>query len=533
MVASPHSLASAAGLSILRRGGSAVDAAIATAAVLGTVYPHMTGIGGDGFWLVHDPRSPRTRGLNASGPAARLASVALYRSLSDGRRIPERGPNSALTVPGAVDGWRAAHERFGRLAWDELLADAIRYAEEGAPVGRSLGRWMAAHASRLHAHPDAARVFLPGKRPPREGERLAQPALAATLRLIARDGARAFYEGALPERICDALAACGSPLRAGDFAAYAAEWVEPIASAYRGLLVQEMPPNTQGLSALLILGMLEGFDVAAWGDDSADYYHHLAEAARLASADRDAWCADPRFSAAPLRELLDPRYAAERGRRIDPAAALPASAIAPGLAHAPPARAARVGGDTCYVAVVDADGMVVSMIESLYLDFGSCVMAGDTGVLLQNRGALFSLREEDANVLHPGKRPFHTIIPALALRDGAPWLAFGSMGGNGQPQTHAALVTRLVDFGYDVQRAIEAPRWVMGRTLTSADERLWLEGRVSRAAVRELRRRGHPVRVLEDWSEAMGHAQAIRIHCDTGLLEGGADPRGDGAAVGY
>lgn len=533
MVASPHALASAAGLAILRAGGSAVDAAIATAAVLGTVYPHMTGIGGDGFWLIHDPRAARTHALNASGPAARLAAAHRYRAMVCDGRVPERGPLAALTVPGAVDGWRAAHERFGRLAWDALLADAVRYAEGGAPVGRSLGRWMAERATLLDAHPDVARIFLPGGRPLREGEPVAQPALAVTLRHLAREGPRAFYEGEVAERICAAVAPRGSPLRAEDFAAYAAEWTEPIATEYRGLLVQEMPPNTQGLAALLILNLVEGYDVAAWGDGSADYHHHLAEAARLAYADRDAWCADPRFVDIPVRRLLDKGYAAERRRLIDPAAARPAHDIAPGLPFAPHARPARVGGDTCYLAVVDSDGLVVSMIESLYLDFGSCVAAGDTGVLLQNRGALFSLDESDANHLAPGKRPFHTLIPALILRDGAPWLAFGTMGGNGQPQTHSALVTRIVDFGYDVQRAIEAPRWVMGRTLTRAEELLWLEGRVDAAVARELRRRGHPVRVLEDWSAAMGHAQAIRIHRDTGFLEGGADPRGDGAALGY
>ncbi|HEX6534719.1 MAG TPA: gamma-glutamyltransferase [Gemmatimonadaceae bacterium] len=538
MVASPHALASAAGLRVLRVGGSAVDAAIAIAAALGVTSPHMTGIGGDGFWLVHDPRSARTLALNASGPAARLATPDYYAARGRGRRIPERGALATLTVPGAVDGWRAAHERFGRLAWGELLADAVRWAREGVPVGRSLARALASSAEPIRQHPSAAREFLPGGRVPALGEPLARPALAATLDRIAREGPRAFYDGELAERTCRDVAALGSPLRAADLAAYRAEWTEPIATSYRGITVQEMPPNSQGFAALEILALLEGFDVAAWGDASADYYHYQAEAARLAYADRDAWCADPRFVQAPLARLLDEHYAAERRRLIRPAAAIAAADLAPGIPRAAP-RGVDAGagcgtrGDTCAFTVVDADGLVVSAIESIYLAFGSLEVAADTGVLLQNRGALFSLDARASGVLAPGKRPFHTLSPALALERGAPWAAFGTMGGNGQPQTHSALITRLVDMRHDVQRAIDAPRWVMGRTLASPRELLWLEGRVGHAVARELRRRGHRVRVVEDWSSDMGHAQMIRVHADTGVLEGGADSRGDGVAVGF
>lgn len=541
MVATPHVLASAAGLRVLRVGGSAVDAAIAIAAALGATSPHMTGIGGDGFWLVHDPRTARTHALNASGPAARLATPDYYAARGHARRIPDRGALAALTVPGAVDGWRAAHERFGRLAWGELLADAIRWARTGAPVGRSLARSLAERADLLREHPSTARAFLPEGRALGAGERLAQPALAATLDRLARDGPRAFYDGELAERTCRAVATLGSPLRAADFAAYRAEWTDPISISYRGITVQEMPPNSQGLAALEILGILEGFDVAAWGDASADYYHYQAEAARLACADRDAWCADPRFEEAPLARLLDRSYAAERRRLIQPTAAIAARDLVPGIPRAgqavPGGAAAGSGrglrGDTCAFSVVDADGLVVSAIESVYLDFGSVEVAPDTGVLLQNRGALFSLDARACGTLVPGKRPFHTLSPALALQGGAPWAAFGTMGGNGQPQTHSALVTRLVDLGYDVQRAIDAPRWVMGRTLASPRELLWLERRVGDAIARDLRRRGHRVRVVDDWSPDMGHAQMIRLHAETGALEGGADSRGDGAAVGY
>lgn len=531
MVSTPHHLASASGVEVLRRGGSAVDALIAANAVLCVVYPHWCGVGGDGFWMVHDPRDGSLRGIDASGPAARAATRDFYRERGHAERIPTHGGAAALTVPGAVDGWRLAHERYGRLPWAEFFGDAVRYAREGVPVSRSLAYWLANRQRELRRWPPGE-IFFPGGVPPRTGERFALPELAGSLEQIARGGAReALYEGPLAERICAGLE--GSPLRPEDFAAFRAEWVEPLRAAYRDVTVCQMPPSTQGLTALQLLKLVEGFDVSAWHDSGADYFHHLAEAVKLAFADRDAWLADPRFVDVPVERLLADDYLARRRGLIDARWAHEIGRVEPGIPFHGSARRGAGGGDTVYLCAVDGEGGVASAIQSLFKDFGSMAYGGGTGIVLQNRGAAFSLDDSAANRLEPGKRPFHTLIPAMLLRDGRPYLAFGTMGGNGQPQTHAALVTRLVDFGYDVQQAIEAPRWVVGETLGESEENLYLEGRVPDPVARELMRRGHRVRMVLDWQEDMGHAQAIRIHPEGGFLEGGADPRGDGAALGY
>jgi gamma-glutamyltranspeptidase/glutathione hydrolase len=533
-VATPHYLASSAGLEALRRGGSAVDAAIAANAALCVVYPHMAGLGGDGFWLVAGRDTGGVQALNAAGPAAQAATAAFYRDRGHTSEIPERGPLAVLTVPGAVDGWRAAHERFGRLAWADLFAAAIDYARDGMPVSRSLADWLAQDVPILRQFPDTARVFLPAGEPQRPGARLVQANLARAFEELASAGARGgFYEGTIARRICESLGPAGSPLKPADFAAYRAAWVEPIATTYRGFEVVEMPPSTQGFATLQILNLLEGFDVAAWGEGTADYYHHLVEAVKVAFADRDEWLTDPDYVKIPLDRLLSKDYAASRRVLIDPRRALVAEQIEPGLRFLPGAARRAPGGDTCYFCTADADGLVVSVIQSIYHDFGAAVIGGDTGIVLQNRGSFFSLDERHPNRLEPGKRTFHTIIPAMMMRDGQPVLAFGTMGGEGQPQTQAALVTRMVDFGFDVQQAIEAPRWLMGRTWGTQSRSLSLESRIPDEVARELTLRGHPVQMVEGWSGTMGHAQAIRVDRASGFLEGGADPRGDGAAVGW
>ena len=535
MVATSHYLASATGLDTLRRGGSAVDAAIAANAVLCVAYPHMAGLGGDGFWLIHDPDEGGVQALNASGPAARLATRDFYREQGHEGEIPARGPLAALTVPGAVDGWRVAHERHGRLDWDSLFQDAIRYAREGLARSRSLVDWTFQDVPVFREHKSAARIFLPGDAPRREGSRMVQEELAGTLERLAREGARAgFYEGETAERFGRALEEAGSPLRGEDLAAFEAEWVEPLSTTYRGHTAYEFPPNTQGFAALQILNLMEGFDVAAWGDGSVDYYHHMAEAVKLSFADRDAWLTDPKFVDIPLDRLLSKEYADERRTHIEAQRSHDMASVEPGIAF-PGASARRtdVGGDTCYFCVVDEDGLAVSVIQSIYHDFGSAFVPSGTGVILQNRGSFFSLEESHPNRLEPGKRTFHTLIPAMLFRDDRPWLVYGTMGGEGQPQTHAAMVTRLVDFGYDVQQAIEAPRWLMGRTWGTESQDLSLEGRIPDNVIRELERRGQPVKVLSDWNDNMGHAQAIRIDRENGFLEGGADPRGDGLALGF
>lgn len=533
VVASPHVLASAAGLDMLQRGGSAVDAAIAVNAVLCVVYPHMSGLGGDGFWLIAGPGTGGVQALDASGPAAQAATADYYRGKGHGTRIPARGALAALNVPGAVDGWRVAHKRFGRIAWADLFSAAIEYARDGMPVSRSLADWLAADLSILRQFPETARIYLPEGEPQREGARLVQPDLARSFEEVATGGARAFYEGSLPKRICDALAPDGSPLRPEDFAAYQARWVKPIASTYRGFDIVQMPPSTQGFSALQILNLLEGFDVRSWGEGTADYYHHIVEAVKIAFADRDEWLCDPDFVQIPLEELLSKEYAEKRRKLIDPRRALVAEEIEPGLRFGSGAQRCPPQGDTCYFCATDADGLVVSTIQSIYHDFGSGVIGGDTGVIMQNRGSFFSLDDRHPNRLEPGKRTFHTIIPAMMLRDGQPVMAYGTMGGEGQPQTQTALITRIVDFGYDVQQAIEAPRWLMGRTWGTESSMLSLESRIPDEISRELTLRGHPVQIIGAWNGTLGHAQAIRINRDSGFFEGGADPRGDGAALGW
>ncbi|MBO9577701.1 MAG: gamma-glutamyltransferase [Microbacteriaceae bacterium] len=535
VVTTPHYLASSAGLDALRRGGSAVDAAIAANAVLTVAYPHMAGLGGDGFWLIAEAGSGgRVHAIDACGPAAAGASLERYQARSADGTIAARGAAAALTVPGAVDGWRLAHERFGRLPWASLFADASGLARDGVPVSRSLADWTATDEPILAASPAAGAIFLPSGRVPRDGERLVQADLARSLEIIAAQGARAgYYEGVLGAALSGVGGPDGSPLAPDDFAAYHAEWVEPIRTTYRGYEVVELPPSTQGFTVLQLFNLLDGYDVAGWGEGTADYYHHMAEAVKVAFADRDEWLTDPRFVDLPIERFISKAYADERRGLIDPERAADIAKVPAGIPYASPHARSVPDGDTCYFAAADADGMVVSLIQSIYHDFGSGVVADGTGIILQNRGAFFSLDPAHPNVLAPGKRTFHTLVPAMLLQDGEPYLAFGSMGGEGQPQSQAAMATRIIDFGYDVQQAIEAPRWLMGRTWGTPSRNLSLEGRISDEVVRELKRRGQPVQPVTDWNDNMGHAQAIRVDRAAGLYEGGADPRGDGAALGY
>lgn len=528
LVTSPHYLASSTGIDILRDGGSAVDAAIAANATLCVVYPHMAGLGGDGFWLIADDN---VSALNASGPAADSATREYYTGLGYDE-IPDRGSASALTVPGAVDGWRQAHDEYGNTDWGRLFNDAISYARNGVAVTADLSRWMSTDAELLNTDPKARATYLTDGDAPDPGSTLRQPALADAIEKIAQRGPRGgFYAGDLAEEFCDGLGS-ESPLEPSDFAEYTATWVDPLEIKYRDYTAYSFPPNTQGVAALQILGLLDGYDVESWGHGTADYYHHMTEAVKLAFADRDAWVTDPDYIDFPAEELLSQSYLTSRRTMIEPASALSLPVEA---GHSPdnatPKRSDS-GGDTCYLSIVDEDGMAVSMIQSIYHDFGSGVVAGQTGIIPQNRGSFFSLDSGHINSLEPGKRTFHTLIPSLLTHEGRPWLVYGTMGGEGQPQTQAALVTRLVDFGFDVQTAIEAPRWLFGRTWGENSKSLSLEGRVPDRVVDELRCRGQPVAMARDFDDTMGHAAAIRIHAD-GQLEGGADPRGDGSAIGY
>lgn len=529
VVATPHHLASASGLAALQAGGSAVDAAIAANAVLAVAYPHMAGVGGDGFWMIAEP-GEAPRGINASGPAAASADRATYRRRVPDGVIPASGPLAALTVPGAVDGWRLAHEAYGRLAWGQLFESAIELAERGVEVSSSLAHWSARDEAELQDHPTAAALLVDG-RAGRPGDRLSIPDLAATLRRLAGDGARAgFYEGRTATRIGDGCSAAGSPLRASDLAAYRAEWVTPVSVGYHGARLWQLPPNTQGLAALQLAALTAPEDLGGFGDRSADLVHRAVEATKVAFADRDAWVTDPRFLAIPLDRLLDDDYLAARRRLVDPDRATPFEHVRPGLSPTESVRRIPDGG-TVHVAVVDETGLAVSLIQSIYHDFGAMFVPPGTGVLLQNRGSFFSLDDAHPNRLEPGKRTFHTLIPAL-LADDTRRLVFGTMGGEGQPQTQLALLVRIHDLGQGVQEALDGPRWLFGRTWGDATRTLALEAPFGDEVADDLRRRGHDVRLLPDRDDTFGHAQAILVHAD-GTLEGGADPRSDGVALGW
>jgi gamma-glutamyltranspeptidase/glutathione hydrolase len=520
VVATPHYLASVAGLAMLERGGSAVDAIIAANATLAVVYAHMSGLGGDLFAQVWDPKRRTLAALNASGRAGERATIDVFKA-KGWESIRPRGPFAAITVPGAVDGWSQLHRRYGKLEWRELFQPAIQHAH-GFPLSPKFRDFIARYADTLRPFEATAAVFLPGGRAPEAGAILRQPDLARSLTLVAEQGAEAFYRGELGRRILQGLRAAGGILTEDDLASHTSDWVEPLRTTYRGYEVTQLPPNTQGIAALMILNLIEGVDLGSVGEGTADYYHLMTEATKLAFADRDRWVSDPATAAIPVDRLLAKDYAAERRRLVDMTRARPEQETAPG----------DLGGDTVYLCAADADGCAVSLIQSVYYEFGSAFMPPGTGILLQNRGSFFTLNPEHVNALAPRKRTFHTIIPAMALREGRPALLFGTMGGEGQPQTQAAVLTRLVDFGFNVQEAIEAPRWLYGRTWGEASKSLRLEGRVPDNVAGELIRRGHEVQMMPDWSETMGHAQAIRIDHEQGVLHGGADPRGEGAALG-
>lgn len=520
IVATPHYLASQAGLRVLQDGGSAVDAAIAANAVLQVVYPHNCSIGGDAFWLIHDPREGRTTGLNGSGgaPASADAAALRARGLIE---MPLRGPLS-VTVPGAMDAWHEALARYGRLGLDRLLAPAIAYAEDGFAAGPTLCAAIGEEAGVLRHSPAASPVLLPGGGVPRPGQVLRNPDLAATYRTLARHGRDAFYRGPLAERIAETVQAMGGLLAADDLAAHRSEWVEPLRTGYRGYEICEMPPNSQGLTALIALNIVEGFDLAALPVRGVEWQHLLVEAKRIAFADRDTHLTDPVAMAIDVAQLLSKEYAATRRAGIDRR-----RAAAQHPAGNPQA------GDTVYLCAVDRDGQCASLIQSLYYSFGSGIMVPGTGIMLHNRGAYFSLRADHPNVLAPRKRTLHTLMPGLALKDGAPAFVFGAMGGNGQAQTHLQLLANLIDAGMDPQQAIDAPRWLSGSGISEhGPEPLLLEDRFPPAVRDGLAAMGHEVVPLGSWEQLMGHAQVIALH-DTGVLAGGADPRGDGVAAAW
>ncbi len=514
VIATSQPLASAAGLQVLQEGGNAADAAVTAAAVLAVVEPTMTGVGGDLFALVRDGRSGAVTALNSSGRAGAGADADAL-AARGATSLPLHGPLT-VTVPGSVAGWAGLLRAHGSIPLARALAPAIRYAREGFPVSEIVAAQWEAVAPRLATDAEAARVLLPGRQAPGAGTVFRNPDLASALEQIANGGPDVVYKGPIGAAIAAHMASLGGFLTAADFAAHRADWIEPIATTYRGRTVYELPPNTQGFVALEMLNILEGYDVRAMGHNSADFLHVYSEAKRIAFADRAAYLADPdRVPAELLALLTSKEYAADRRMQIDPRRAA--------AAYTPAAPAVERRGDTVYLAAADRSGMVVSLINSLFDSFGSGIVVPGTGIALHSRGAGFTLAPGHPNRLAPGKRPAHTLVPAMLI-DGARVTAFGVMGADNQAQAHAQVVVNMVDFGMHVQDAGEVAR------VRHVEDGLAVESGVPESVRAALRARGHAV---HDGRGMMGGYQAVRLDVRTGVIEGGSDPRKDGLAIGW
>ena len=515
MIATSQPLACEAGLTILKKGGNALDAAVAAALVLGVVEPMSTGIGGDAFLLYYRAADQRIYGVNGSGRCPRRLTLdALRQRGFEG--VPSNGWGS-VTVPGAVDAFSEVLQRHGRLSLAEVVEPACQYAEDGFPVSEIIAEQWQHDAPLLSQHSASAQTYLIDGKPPRAGDVHRQPHLAETLRILGEKGRDVFYRGDIAKRIVAFSQADGGFFELEDFASHTTEWVEPVSTDYRGHTVLELPPNGQGITALMILNVLEGFDLPAHEYGSAGYFHLLIEATKQAFADRNRYIADPACAKVPVGGLLSKAYAVVRRQEIDPGRAGDFSPGAP-----------AAFGDTVYVSCVDAEGNVVSLIHSLFQGFGSGIVAGDTGVCLQNRGAGFVGDPSHPNALQPGKRPFHTIIPAMILRDGNPWMCYGVMGGHMQAQGHVQVALNCIDFGMNVQEALEAPRYRIMGGLEVA-----LERAIPQAVRNELGFMGHELWPLGAQNVSYGGGQAILIDHEREVLQGGSDYRKDGCAMGY
>lgn len=515
MMVAPHHLAARAGENVLREGGNAVEAMIAAAATVAVVYPHMNSIGGDGFWLITEPGKEPVA-IDASGGAAAAASTEFYSGL---KRIPSRGPTAALTVAGTIAGWQAALDVTAawqhRLPLARLLEDARTYAREGTVITAGQSQLIRAKQAELSPQPGFADRFLVDGEAPATGTLLTQPQLAETFEQLIRAGLDDFYRGELSQALATDLEALGSPLRRSDLERYHAETVAPLSLRLKHATVFNLPPPTQGLASLIILGLFDRLNCSA--ADGFEHVHGIVEATKQAFLIRDRYVTDRRYLDGPARAFLTDDALDELSRAIDPKHALPW----PQPSHP---------GDTVWMGCIDGQGRAVSFIQSLYWEFGAGIVLPQTGIVWQNRGISFGLDEHAAQPLMPGRKPFHTLNPAAArLADGSS-LVYGTMGGEGQPQTQAAVFTRHVHFGQTLQQAVTAPRWLLGRTWGADSTTLKLESRFGPELVDCLAAAGHRVETVAAFSDVMGHAGAIRRHRD-GTLEGAYDPRSDGAVA--
>ena len=516
IVATSQTLASQAGAKVLEEGGNAIDAAIAANATLGVVEPAMNGMGGDLFAIIYEAKTGKLYGLNSSGwaPAGLTAEMLRAKGITDMNRA---GANR-VTVPGAVAGWQALHDKFGTKNLDRLLAPAIYYAENGYPVTEIIA-WSAMEKS-LGATPGFKETYMPGGHAPKVGEMFHNPALAESLRLVAAKGRDGFYHGPTAEKLVKFLNEHGNPMSLADLAEFQPEWVDPISTTYRGWTVYEIPPNTQGIAALEMLNIMERYPVGEYGHNSTKALHLMIEAKKLAYADMLRYVGDPHSSKIPVEELKSKTFAEKRAKLVDADHAncspLPAEL----------ADRARAGNDTIYMSAIDKDGTIVSLIQSNYSSFGTGMVAPGTGFALQNRGGLFSLKPNEPNTLAPRKRPLHTIIPAFMER-GETRIGFGIMGGYNQAQAHAQYVSNVVDFSMNIQAALEAARFTKG-SFGGCD--VQMESRISEKVRGELTALGHKITVRGAYSGTMGRGEAVE-RIETGVNFGASDPRGDGEAI--
>ncbi len=525
MAATSQPLATQVALDVLKAGGNAIDAAIAANAVLGLVEPTGCGIGGDLFAIVWDAEKEELTGLNASGRSPKSLTLSHFRE-REMDEVPYLGPLS-VSVPGAVDGWFELHGRYGRLPMSEILAPAIGYAENGFPVTEVIAYLWERNAESRGEFPGFADTFLPGGEAPKKGQLFRNPGLANTYRTVAEGGRDAFYKGDIARAIGSYMAENGGFLSYDDMATHTSNWVTPVSSSYRGVEVYELPPNTQGIAALQLLNILEGYDLASMGYGSAEYIHTFVEAKKVVYEDRARYYADMDFAEVPIDWLVSKEYADKRRKLIDPDKAADAYEAGDAVLE---------NGDTIYMTVSDGEGNMISLIQSNYGGMGSGMVPPGLGFGLQNRGALFSLEEGHANVFEPGKRPFHTIIPAFATKNGKPWLSFGVMGGSIQPQGHAQILINMIDFGMNLQEAGDAARirhtgssQPTGGVMTDGGS-LYMESGIGEDVREALRKLGHNV---ETRSIDYGGYQAILWDDEEGVYYGASETRKDGQAAGY
>ncbi len=516
IVATSQTLASQAGAQILARGGSAMDAAIAANATLGVVEPESCGIGGDLFAIFWEAKTGKLTAINASGWAPKALTIDTLKAMGH-TSMPQEGIQS-VTVPGCVDGWAKLHKRFGKLPWKDVFQPAIYHAEHGFPVTEIISAGWKEEQNTLERDPNARRVFLIDGATPAVGQMFRNPQMASALRLIASQGEAAFYRGAIAKAILRTSDRLGGKMALADLAEFQAEWVQPISTEYRGWKVYELPPNGQGIATIQMLNLFSQFPIPSWKSRGSEELHTQIEAQKLAYQDLRRYVADMRFSKVPVDGMISMAYARERAKLIDPEKA---------RCDVSPGDPTHIHGDTIYLSAVDRDGNIVSLIQSVYLHFGSKVVVDDYGFALQNRGALFDLDPNHPNALAPRKRPFHTIIPGF-MEKGDTHIGFGIMGGLNQAQAHAQFVSNIVDHGMNIQMALETPRFTK-KTFGGCD--VLVENRIAPAVFQALTAKGHQLKVVGDFSNEMGGGQAVIHDSAKGINYGASDPRKDGAAV--